>query len=64
MDYRYQEDNALPTGWELAIYEDGKVIICSPGKCPEELGGYDSAEDYDTAMQSIIALLEDVTYGG
>ena len=50
-DYRYEEDENLPEGWNLAVYDDGLVIVCSPGTCPEELGGYSVAVSYDEAME-------------
>lgn len=51
MDYEYIEVEWLPNGWELAVYKDEKVIVCSPGTCPEELGGYNAAIELTTAKK-------------
>lgn len=41
--YEYVQDDRLPDGWEIAVYPSGAALICSPGTCPTELGGYAAA---------------------
>ena len=50
-DYEYITDDRLPDGWEIAVWPDGRAMVCSPRTCPDELGGYAATSaDMDTAI--------------
>jgi len=50
-DYEYEYDG-VPDGWSIAVWSDGRALVCSPGTCPEELGGRSvSSESSDKALK-------------
>ena len=50
-DYELQTDDRLPDSWDVAVWPDGRALVCSPRTCPAELGGYAvSYGDVDIAI--------------
>ena len=64
--YEYETDSRLPDGWTVAVWPDGRALVCSPGTCPEELCGHTPATSADAAVREaladpiIAAMLEEV----
>lgn len=61
-EYRRAEDagayTALPDGWAVAVWPDGRALICTPRTCPQELGGHAVAcATLEDALAQIPALL-------
>lgn len=56
--YEYEPIENLE-GWNIAVWQDGRALPCSPGTCPEELGGYEAAlATRDEALASALKLAE------
>lgn len=62
-EYEYEYPSALPEGWSVAVYPDGTAVLCSPGTCPEELGGRAAAvatvEDAVEGARAVLAVEEE-----
>lgn len=59
LSYEYEEDDDLPSGWTMAVWSDNRAMACSPGTCPEELGGHAASHDgVDTAYEAVRELIE------
>lgn len=45
------EHHALPGGWEIAVWPDGRAMVLSPRTSVSELGGYSASyESIDEAI--------------
>ena len=51
-------------GWTLAVYADGRAVVCSPGECTRSLGGRRAAHaDIAEATRAARAMAEAMDAG-